>query len=47
MVLKMSRMDQEQAAFEQITLHNFKKWSSAALNVHSQVWENIWKLKTL
>ena len=27
----MGRMDKEQAVFEQLTLSNFKKWSSTAL----------------
>ena len=40
-------MDKEQAIFEQITLGNIKKWSSTALIVLSQVWENFWKLKAL
>ena len=36
-LLKMSRMDEEQAAFEKLTLSEFKKWSSTALKTHSQV----------
>ena len=30
-------MDEEQAVFEQLTLSDFKKWSSTALKTHSQV----------
>ena len=30
-------MDEESAALEQLTLSNFKKWSSTALKAHSQV----------
>ena len=30
-------MDEEQAAFEQLTISDFKKWSSTALKAHSQV----------
>ena len=30
----------EQTAFERLTLSIFKKWSSTALKVHSQVWDN-------
>ena len=30
-------MDEEQAVFEQLTLSDFKKWISTALNAHSQV----------
>ena len=30
-LLKMGRMDKEQAVFEQLTLSDFKKWSSTAL----------------
>ena len=30
-------MDEEQAVFEQLTLSDFKKWSSTALKAHSQV----------
>ena len=30
-LLKMGCMEEEQAAFEQLTLRNFKKWSSTAL----------------
>ena len=33
----MGRIDEEQAVFEQITLSDFKKWSSIALNALSQV----------
>ena len=40
-------MDEEQAVFEQITLTDFKNWSSTALKANSQVRENFWKLKTL
>ena len=40
-------MDEEQAVFEQLTLSDLKKWSSAALKAHSQVWGNFWKLKAL
>ena len=35
----MGRMDEEQAVFEQLTVSKFKKWSSTALKVHSQVWK--------
>ena len=38
-------MDEEQAVFEQLTLSNFKKWSSTEWKAHSEVWENVWKLK--
>ena len=30
-------MDEEQAVFEQLTLSEFKNWSSTALKAHSQV----------
>ena len=30
-------MEKEQAVFEQLTLSDFKKWSSTALKAHSQV----------
>ena len=30
-LLNLSRMDEEQAVFEQLTLSDFKKWSSTAL----------------
>ena len=30
-LLKMDRIDKEQAAFEQLTLSDFKKWNSIAL----------------
>ena len=30
-------MDEEQAVYEQLTLSDFKKWSSTALKAHSQV----------
>ena len=30
-LLKMGRIDKEQAIFEQLTLSDFKKWSSTAL----------------
>ena len=36
----MGRTDEEHAKFEQLTLIDFKKWSSRALSVHSQVWDN-------
>ena len=36
-LLKMGRMDEEQTVFEQLTLSDFKKWSSTALRVHCQV----------
>ena len=36
-LLKMGRMDEEQAIFEQLTLSDFKKLSSAALKLHCQV----------
>ena len=43
----MGRKDKEQAVFEQLTLSDFKKWSPTALKAHSQVRDNLWKLKTL
>ena len=30
-------MDEEQAAFEQLTISDYKKWSSTALKANSQV----------
>ena len=33
-------MDEEKDVFEQLTLSDFKKWSSIALKAHSQVWDN-------
>ena len=30
-------MDEEQAVYEQLTLSDFKKWSTTALKAHSQV----------
>ena len=30
-------MDKEQAVFEQITLSDFKRWSTIAIKTHSQV----------
>ena len=30
-------MNEEQAVFEQLTLSDFKKWSSTALKAHSQL----------
>ena len=45
-LLKMSRMDEEQVVFEQLTLNNFKKWSYPALKAHFEVWDNCWQLKT-
>ena len=30
-------MDEEQAVYEQLTLSDFKKWSTTTLKVHSQV----------
>ena len=30
-------MNEEQTVFEQLTLSDFKKWSSTALKAHSQV----------
>ena len=30
-------MDEDQDVFKQLTVSHFKKWSSAALKVHSQV----------
>ena len=30
-------MSEEQAVFEQLTLFDFKKWSSTALKVHSEL----------
>ena len=46
-LLKMGRMDEQLVIFEQLTVSDFKKWSSTALKVHSQVWDNFWKLKAL
>ena len=46
-LLKMGRMDEEQAVFEQLTLSDFKKWSATALKAHYQVRENFWKLNAL
>ena len=40
-------MDEEQAVFEQLTLSDSKKWSSAALKAHSKVWDKFWQLKPL
>ena len=34
---KMDRTDEEQAVFEQLTLSDFKKCSSAVLKAHSQI----------
>ena len=31
----MDRMDEEQAVFEQVTLSDFKKWTSTALKAYS------------
>ena len=39
-LLKMGRMDEEQAVFEQLTLSDFKKWSSTALKAYSQNFGN-------
>ena len=33
----MGRIDEEQAVFEQLTLSDFKKWSSTVLKAHSKV----------
>ena len=33
----MGHIDEEQAVFEQLTLSDYKKWSTTALKVHSQV----------
>ena len=30
-------MDEDKAVFEQLTLSDFKKWSSTALKAHSQI----------
>ena len=46
-LLKMGRMDEEQATFEHLTLRDFKKWSSTALKAQSQVCDNFWLLKVL
>ena len=35
-LLKISRMDEEQAVFEQSKSSDFKKWSSTVLNAHSE-----------
>ena len=43
----MGRKDEEQPVFEQLTLKDFKKWSSTSLKALSQVWEHFWKLKAL
>ena len=40
-------MDEEQAVYEQLTLSDFKKWSTTALKAHSQVRGNFWQLKVL
>ena len=39
-------MDEEQALLEQLTISNFKKWSSTLLKAYSQNWEIFgnWKL---
>ena len=34
-LLKMDRMNEEQAAFEQVTLSDFKKWTFTASKVYS------------
>ena len=36
-LFKMNHMDEEQAVFEELTVSDFKKCSSTALKVHSQV----------
>ena len=36
-LLKMGRMNEEQGMFEQLTLSDFKKWSSTAIKGYSQV----------
>ena len=46
-LLKICCMDEERAVLDQLTLNDFKKWSSIALMTHSQVGDNIWQLKTL
>ena len=46
-LVKMGRMDKEQTLFEQITLSDFKKWSTTALQTLSQFWEKFWKPKAL
>ena len=33
----MHHLDEEQAVFEKLPLSDFKKWSTTALKVHSQV----------
>ena len=35
-LLKIGRMDEEQAVFEQLNLSDFQKWSSTVLNAHSK-----------
>ena len=39
-LLKMGRMDKEQAVFEQLTLSDFKEWSSTTLKANSQNFAN-------
>ena len=34
-LLKIGRMDEKQAVFEQLTLNDFKKWSSTAFKTFS------------
>ena len=36
-LLKMGRMDEEQAIFDQLTLSDLKKWTTTALKRHTQV----------
>ena len=36
-LLTLGRMDEEQVVFEQITLSDFKEWSSTSVKAHSQV----------
>ena len=38
----MGHIDEEQALFEQLTLSDYKKWSTTALKAHSQVWGDFW-----
>ena len=39
-------MDEEQTVFEQLTLSDFKKSSSAALKLYCQAWEKIFETKS-
>ena len=43
--IKMGRMHEEQAEFEQSIVSDFKRWSSTALKGRPHVWDKFWKLK--